>query len=181
MKVIDNLWYKKHTLKMHGQSVMPLLILIVLSLALSACAPIAPGSQSISTRQAEVAKRGTQVMPFDLEQTTHVFTPRDDGGLQQVVAKEGADSEQIDLIRAHLLAEAENFRAGNFSDPSKIHGEEMPGLATLQAHNGRIEVHYSKLPDGAQLEYSTDDQQLIEALHLWFEAQVMDHGAHAQR
>jgi hypothetical protein len=25
------------------------------------------------TRQEEVAKRGTQVMPFDLEQTTHVF------------------------------------------------------------------------------------------------------------
>lgn len=181
MKAIDNLWHKKHTPKINGHSMMPLLILIVLSLALSACAPVAPGSQSMSTRQAEVAERGAQVMPFDLEQTTHIFTPSDIGGLQQVVAKDGADSAQIDLIRAHLLEEAENFRAGNFSDPSIIHGEEMPGLVALREHNGRIEVRYSEVPDGAQLEYVTDDKQLIEVLHLWFEAQVMDHGTHAQR
>ena len=38
------------------------------------------------TRQGEVAARGAKVMPFDLEQTTHVFQKLDDGGLQKVLA-----------------------------------------------------------------------------------------------
>jgi len=37
------------------------------------------------TRQGEIAARGAKVMPFDLEQTTHVFHKLDDGGLQKVV------------------------------------------------------------------------------------------------
>ena len=35
------------------------------------------------TRQEEVAARGVKVMPFDLEQTTHVFQKLEDGGLQK--------------------------------------------------------------------------------------------------
>ena len=35
----------------------------------------------LRTRQAEVAARGAQVMPFDLDQTTHIFQPLEDGGL----------------------------------------------------------------------------------------------------
>ncbi len=40
------------------------------------------------TRFNEVAKRGAKVMPFDLEQTTHVFTKTEKGGLQLVIAKD---------------------------------------------------------------------------------------------
>jgi hypothetical protein len=35
------------------------------------------------TRQEEVARRGAQVIPFDLKQTMHVFQRPADGGLQQ--------------------------------------------------------------------------------------------------
>src|SRR3990172_10044280 len=92
------------------------------------------------SRQEEVALRGAQVMPFDLDQTVHVFEKLDDGGLQRVVVKDRSNKEQISLIRGHLKEEAEKFRRGDFSDPAKIHGQDMPGLAELKSAAGKIEV-----------------------------------------
>ena len=60
----------------------------------------------------EVAKRGKQVMPFDLEQTTHIFTKTMQGGLQQVIAKDNTNVAQIKLIREHLLKIAQAFGKG---------------------------------------------------------------------
>jgi hypothetical protein len=131
------------------------------------------------TRQEEVAKRGAQVMPFDLEQTTHVFQKLEDGGLQKVVVKNPANKKQIALIQSHLKEESEKFRKGDFSDPGKIHGEGMPGLAELKVGAARIDVGYAALPDGAQIRYTTKDAKLIAALHRWFDAQLSDHGHHA--
>ena len=131
------------------------------------------------TRQEEVAKRGAQVMPFDLEQTTHVFQKLDDGGLQKVVVEDLSNKKQIALIQSHLKEESEKFRKGDFSDPAKIHGENMPGLAQLKAGAAKIDVRYSALPDGAQIRYTTTDAKLITALHRWFDAQLSDHGHHA--
>jgi hypothetical protein len=131
------------------------------------------------TRQAEVAKRGAKVMPFDLEQTTHVFQKLTDGGLQKVVAKDPANKKQIALIRSHLKEEAERFRQGDFSDPAKIHGENMPGLAELKAGARKIAVQYAALPDGAWIRYTAKDPKLVMAIHQWFAAQLSDHGHHA--
>lgn len=131
------------------------------------------------TRQQEVAVKGAKVMPFDLEQTTHVFEKLDDGGLQKVVVKDPANKKQIALIRSHLKEESERFRKGDFSDPAKIHGEDMPGLAQLKASAAKIDVRYSALPDGAQIRYQAKDPKLVTALHQWFSSQVSDHGHHA--
>ncbi len=152
-------------------------VILVLSAAL--VLGFGEGEGRLGARQAEVAARGAEVMPFDLEQTRHVFEELDDGGLQIVVAKDPANAEQIRLIRDHLQEEAERFRRGDFGDPATIHGQEMPGLRELRASAGRIEVGYSALPGGAQLRYHTTDPQLVDALHRWFAAQVSDHGAHA--
>jgi hypothetical protein len=131
------------------------------------------------TRQAEVAKRGAKVMPFDLELTTHVFQKLDDGGLQKVVAKDPSNKKQIALIQSHLKEESEKFRKGDFSDPAKIHGEDMPGLAQLKVGAAKIAVRYTALPDGAQIRYTAKDPKLVTALHQWFAAQLSDHGHHA--
>ena len=104
------------------------------------------------TREKEVAKRGAQVMPFDLEQTLHVFQPLEDGGLQTVTAKDPSNSVQIALIQAHLKEEAEKFRQGDFSAPATIHREDMPGLAALQAGARQIDMQYTPLPNGAQIQ-----------------------------
>lgn len=128
----------------------------------------------------EVAKRGAHVMPFSLEQTTHVFSKTEKGGVQQVIVKDSANTEQIQLIREHLSKISREFMQGDFSDPARIHGEDMPGLAELKAAKpGRIKIAYRELANGVEIDYSTDDPKLIEAIHRWFEAQLSDHARHA--
>jgi hypothetical protein len=131
-------------------------------------------------RQADVARLGADVMPFSLKATTHVFTPTPDGGTQRVVAKDGADAAQVKLVRAHLQDIRTQFLKGDFSGPSHIHGQEMPGLATLQAAKpGQIAIGYEDVPGGAELRYQSSDPALVKALHTWFDAQLSDHGADA--
>ena len=118
-------------------------------------------------------------MPFDLEQTLHIFTNLDNGGLQQVIVKEGSAPGQVRLIQMHLSQQAEKFRLGNFDDPAQIHGNAMPGLAVLRERASEIDVQYTPLDNGGQIEYTSDDPDLIAAIHDWFDAQIADHGPHA--
>jgi hypothetical protein len=128
----------------------------------------------------EVAQRGSHVMPFVLEQTTHVFSKTEKGGVQQVIVKDKANTGQIALIREHLAKISDEFRQGDFSNPAKIHGDNMPGLDELRkAKQGQIKIEYKELADGAEITYSTDYPNLINALHQWFEAQLSDHARHA--
>ena len=131
------------------------------------------------TRQAQVAARGVQVMPFDLEQTIHVFQRLDDGGRQTVTVKNPSNARQIALIQGHLQHEAEKFRRGDFSDPAEIHGDDMPGLAELKTGFGEIDIRYTALPNGGEIRYTTANPVLVTALHQWFTAQLSDHGRHA--
>ncbi|MGE5610454.1 MAG: hypothetical protein ACM359_14485 [Bacillota bacterium] len=134
--------------------------------------------KSAPNRQAEVAERGAQVMPFSLEKTTHIFQSLDDGGFQKVIVKDPADKEQIALIQRHLREEAGKFSHGDFSDPARIHGREMPGLAEMEANASKIDIRYSPLPDGGQIRYTTKDPSLVAVIHRWFAAQRHDHGPH---
>jgi hypothetical protein len=131
-------------------------------------------------RQGAVDERGAEVMGFDLDATTHRFSARADGLDQEVVVDDPADREQVALIRAHLAEERRRFAAGDFDDPAAIHGEDMPGLADLRAGAAEIEVVHEELPDGAALRYRTRNARLVDALHRWGDAQVADHGAHAE-
>jgi len=134
-------------------------------------------SATPSRRQAEVAQRGPQVMPFDLAATRHVFTATPNGGEQQVLVRQSGDRVQIALIRLHLAALREQFLAGDFSGPAQLHGPDMPGLAGLRnAPRGRLHIGYHDVPDGAALRYSSHDPALVDALHQWFRAQLDDHG-----
>lgn len=132
-----------------------------------------------TSRQKDVAARGAQVMPFSLDKTLHRFEALKDGGRQRVTAKDARDKEQIRLVRAHLQEEALRFARGDFSDPARIHGEDMPGLAELSAGASRLQVSYAPLPDGAEIVYTSKDPALIDAIHRWFRAQTHDHGRHA--
>jgi hypothetical protein len=115
-------------------------------------------------------------MPFDLDRTIHVFKTTDTGGIETVIVKDAADSEQIALIQQHLQHEAMQFRAGDFGDPASIHGTGMPGLTELAAGAAKITFSYVALPNGAQIAYETTDPHLIDALHRWYAAQLADHG-----
>lgn len=151
-------------------------LMLVLLLTLVGCQ-----SQTAANpvRLAEVAAKGAAVMPFDLERTTHIFEKRADGGLQQVISDDG-DAAQVELIRAHLAEEAKRFSRGDFHDPQMIHGENMAGLHQLMTGFQRINLEYSDIDNGAQILYITTDPELVAALHNWFDAQLSDHGPHAQ-
>jgi hypothetical protein len=131
-------------------------------------------------RQAEVAARGAQVMPFDLDATTHTFTDTEDGGIQTVTADDPADAEQIALVRSHLRRERDKFGRGDFEDPAAIHGHDMEGVAELAAGYRAVAVTYVDVPDGGRLTYVTRRPELVTAVHAWFDRQVKDHGAHAE-
>jgi hypothetical protein len=120
-------------------------------------------------------------MPFDLEATTHRFEPTSGGLVQTVVADDPDDAEQVDLVREHLAAEAERFRRGDYGDPARIHGDDMPGLADLEAGADAITITLAEVDAGARLTFATDDLDLLDALHRWAAAQTTDHGAHAEQ
>lgn len=126
-----------------------------------------------------VAERGSHVMPFNLEKTLHIFDKTETGGIQQVIAKDAGDGEQIALIRWHLSVLAKRLAQGDFSGPQRIHGNDMPGVKELSAAGGRVRFDYRELPNGAEIEYRTEDKSLVEAVHRYFDAQLSDHARHA--
>lgn len=142
---------------------------------------LASGCQNrdeLEDRQADVAAKGAEVMPFDLERSTHFFEKTDDGGLQQVVSDDN-DPQQIQRIREHLDEEAERFARGDFHDPAMIHGQDMPGLHELVMGHERMSVTYRDIDRGGEIRYQTLDPALIAGIHQWFDAQLSDHGHHA--
>lgn len=131
-------------------------------------------------RLKEVTQRGMHVMPFDLKQTQHIFNKTETGGLQQVFVRNPPNPEQVALIRQHLSKISQEFTHGDFSNPAKIHGEGMPGLAELRkAEPGQFHVEYKELEDGAEITYSSEVPELVDAIHRWFDAQLADHGPDA--
>ncbi len=152
---------------------------VVALVAMSACG--GSGSSATTARQSQVEARGTTVMPFDQNRTTHVFHATATGGVQSVVVNDPPDTQQVTLIRAHLRMEARRFAAGDFTDPMAIHGMKMPGLDALRRRAARVQVAYATIPLGAKISYSTTESSLVTALHDWFDAQLMDHGSHAHR
>jgi hypothetical protein len=131
-------------------------------------------------RIAEVSQRGKDVMPFNLDATTHIFTKNAQGGIQQVVSKIKNDDAQVTLIQKHLQDIRVQFLKGDFSAPANIHGQEMPGLSALMASKpGQITIEYQSIEGGAEIIYLTKNANLVLALHQWFGAQLQDHGKDA--
>jgi hypothetical protein len=151
-----------------------LILMLMLSVTTAyAIPPVDPA------RLDEVAERGSHVMPFNLEKTLHIFNKTETGGIQQVIAKDAGDSEQIGLARSHLSQLAARFAEGDFSGPRRIHGDDMPGVKELSSAAGGVRFVYRDLPNGAEIEYRTEDKSLMEAVHRYFDAQLSDHARHA--
>jgi hypothetical protein len=128
-------------------------------------------------RTDEVLQRSQPVLPFSLEQALQTFSKTVHGGVQHVVSKSAGDTRQIKLIQAYLLKLADEYRKGDFSETERIHGADMPGLTLLKtATTDDIKFEYKALENGAQIHYSTEYPQFVQALHIWFDAQISDHG-----
>jgi len=153
---------------------------ITLTPSVAAMLLLASGVASGQTPQEHVHQMSHMVMPFDMTKTLHVFRMTDTGGIERVVAKDAGATEQVGLIQQHLKSEAARFQQGDYSDPQKLHGVDMPGLQELVAGASRVKVTYSPRVDGAELVFSTTDPHLLTAIHRWFGAQLSEHGADAK-
>ncbi len=165
---------KKHIFQSRVRK--PIFISLIALLALSFLGGV---SQSSSDHQKMIHEMESRVMPFDLNKTQHVFHMTESGGIQQVIVRDPRDSDQVPLIRRHLRHEAMQFSKGNFSDPTKLHGETIPGIKELEAGASKVKITYSELPNGARVTFVTSDIHLITAIHRWFGAQLSDHGSDA--
>lgn len=157
---------------------------ILLSLAVAAVVLLlgaTPALAQVPTKQEHVHAMSHAVMPFDLSKTLHVFRMTETGGVERVVVRDPeADPDQVPLVRRHLEHEAERFRTGDYADPARLHGADMPGLAELEAGAAGITVTYGERPDGAEIRFETSDLHLLTAIHRWFGAQLSEHGADAK-
>ena len=158
---------------------MKYLFVVLLAFALGLIGCQSSQQTQMTERQADIAERGAEVMPFDLDATTHIFNKTPEGGVQQVVA-DSNDAQQVRLIREHLGTISTQFAAGNFHDPAMIHGPEMAGLHALMMGADRLVIDYKEIERGGEITFSSMDQNLVKALHAWFDAQVSDHGEHAE-
>jgi len=138
------------------------------------------GSVIAQSQQAHVHNMSHSVMPFDMAKTVHIFKMTESGGVQRVIVKDRSYADQVMLIQQHLREEADRFQHGDYSDPAKLHGANMPGLKELQLGAQRVKVSYSDLPDGAKITFETTDSHLLTAIHRWFGAQLSEHGADAR-
>ncbi len=132
------------------------------------------------TIQEHVHRMSHTVMPFDMSKTIHIFKMTETGGVEKVLARDPRETRQIALIRQHLKLESKKFQHGDYSDPARLHGKDMPGLKELQAGAAHIEITYSELPAGAQITFKTRSLRLLTAIHRWFGAQLSEHGADAR-
>ena len=132
------------------------------------------------TKQEHVHSMSHSVMPFDMSKTIHVFKMTQSGGIEQILVRDAQYADQIELIRRHLQHEAKRFQRGDYSDPAKLHGANMPGLSELEANASQIQISYAELPKGAQITFETKSLRLLTEIHRWFGAQLSEHGADAK-
>lgn len=167
---IKNAIHSKQGVLMKYASLISIGILLV-SAAAPAAEPV--GSERVE----EVQQQSREAVPYSLDQTLQSFTKTVHGGVQHVVVKPEADKEQIKLVQEHLRELTNQFRKGDFSATQRVHGADMPGLAQLKkAALDDIKYEYESLPNGAQIHFSTEYPQYVQALHEWFDAQSSDHG-----
>jgi hypothetical protein len=82
-----------------------------------------------------------------------------------------------DNRNADIVLTVNRHYTQHISDPTHVHGAGMPGLAALKASApGDLQVQYRDVRAGGEIEYRSDRQATVTALHEWFDAQVSDHG-----
>jgi len=135
----------------------------------------APAAQSHDQHHADVNKRGTQVMGFDQEKTTHHFYFYSDGGAIDVAVNNMADKTNLDAIRAHLPHIAMLFSESNFEAPMLVHDTKVPGTAEMGKMKDRITYRYAETPKGGRVNIITTDAEALAAVHAFLRFQITDH------
>jgi len=128
-----------------------------------------------ANHQAEVEKHGDEGMGFSHEKTTHHFLLYADGGAIQVLANDGADSQSVQQIRAHLTHIATMFSEGNFAIPMFIHSQVPPGVPTMKQERANITYTFEEAPGGGRVRIQSGKAEAVKAIHEFLRFQIEDH------
>jgi hypothetical protein len=121
--------------------------------------------QTTEEKQPQIAEPST----FDPEAAVQEFTASSTGGVQRVTARESSDAKQIGLIRETLKKAATDFAGSHSRDAPEARGQSAASLAVLLAAGpGQLRSAFVEVRGGAEIRYSSDDPQLVAALHEWF-------------
>lgn len=128
---------------------------------------------------AAVQERGAVAMGVDQYTSTHLFTPRPDGGTIEL-QRDSADAAGVAQIRAHMQQIAELFAAGDFTLPGQVHGQVVPGTDIMRSLRASITYTMDTLPRGARVNLRTADPAALQAVHAFLAFQRRDHKAGMQ-
>jgi hypothetical protein len=127
-------------------------------------------------RNAELQRRGAAAMGFDQDRTTHQFRLTSTGGAVEVLVNDPADSANLSQVRLHLKAISAEFARGRFDKPFATHGEEPPGVETMQKRKAMLQYRYEELPTGGRVVIITSDREARNAVHEFLRYQIQEHG-----
>jgi len=119
--------------------------------------------------------RGAQAMGFDQKLTTHHFYLYEDGGAIEVTVKKRADRRNLTAIRTHLPQLVQLFAKGDFSTPSFIHAQGVPGADQMERLRDRIAYAYEDIRDGGRVRITTRHARALAAVYDFLRFQIQDH------
>lgn len=150
----------------------------LITFLLSFCFGAVQAQEADTEKHASKNTSAHQSLPYAVDQALEGFAKTPNGGIMQIIAKSANDTKQVKLMQQYLRQTAEEYRKGDFSSTERFHGSDMPGLARMKsAKAGEIKCEYKALPNGGQIQFSTEHPQLLNALHAWMDAQIKEHGS----
>jgi hypothetical protein len=143
--------------------------------ALSQAAP-SPAPKADTDYQA-MQQRGEMVMGVDQYTSTHVFDDLANGGRIELQAAPN-DTAGVAKIRKHMHEVAAAFKAGDFTSPELVHGQDsVPGTAVMRAKRPVITYTVRDLPRGAEILIASNDPAAVAAIHDFLAFQRSAHHA----
>jgi hypothetical protein len=134
------------------------------------------GGETDSTYRAMQA-RGKVEMGVDQYTSTHRFDALPDGGRIELRRNSEADTAGIQRVRAHLRDIARAFKAGDFSAPTFVHMQSVPGVQAMAAKRDVITYLMRELPRGGEVRVTTHDADALRAIHEFMAFQRGEHHA----
>lgn len=123
-------------------------------------------------------ERGNIVMGFNQNRIMHHFIATSTGGEIMIVALNNRDSNTIKQIRDHVVDIQKDFSEGNFTKPFYIHSQQVPGTKLMTERKDMIRYDIKQINNGSILLLTTNDQQLISAIHQFIAFQSSQHVGH---
>lgn len=116
-------------------------------------------------------------MGVDQYTSRHVFEDLPDGGRIVLERDDPADSAAIATIRGHMRAIADQFARGDFTNPSLVHAQAVPGTGVMQARRAAIRYTAADRPRGAEVRIVSRDSVAVRSIHQFLAFQRRDHRA----